>query len=213
MDADRPRGILSPADREFLLGETEMNHEQSRRNAEARIRERVTNAVLDFYLLVHHLKEKDRRQIFEKSIDDDAFVEGLMAMVSFVYAGLDETGTDFEHVLVPAIRKSEEVYAADSMGTTVEVDVTFDVETTVGSELDDVVARLDAGDPVSPRELFSVVVEGSATPSDYDEIDLRLRGDDGALDEEGFVERLASFFDASVERVAERRVKLVSDRK
>ncbi len=32
-DIDRERGILSPADRAYLLGEREMSHEQSKRNA------------------------------------------------------------------------------------------------------------------------------------------------------------------------------------
>lgn len=204
-DADRPRGILSPADREYLLGEAEMAHEQSRRNAEARIRQRVTDAVLDFGLLVHALSEKDRRQIFEKGLDDEAFADGLMTMLAFAYMGLKEQGVDFEHVLVPAIRKSEEVYAADALGSTVGVDVTFDVETTVETELDDVHARIREHEPVTPTELFSTVVAGDSAIADASSIVLQLGTDE---DRDDYVDRFARFLDADVEELPLNRVRL-----
>lgn len=198
-DNDRSRGVLTPADRAYLLGDADMSHEQSKRNAEARIRQRVTDSVLDFDVLAHHLKAKDRQQVFDQAAENDAFVDGLRAMLSFAYIGLKEQGIDFETVLEPAIRASEEVYAADRLGTTVDVDVSFEVETTVGPTVDDVTARLDAGEVVTPRELFAAVVEGDADVDEYDEIRLSLLGD-GDDSESGFVERIARFLDASIDR-------------
>jgi len=205
---DRPRGVLSRADREYLLGETEMTHEQSERNAEARIRERVRDAVLDFNLLVHTLAAKDRRQVFEKSIDDREFVEGLTAMLSFAYMGLKESGVEFDHVLVPAIRKSEEVYAADALGSSVDVEVTFDVETRVRTALDDVTARIEAGEPVAPTELFSLVVGDGTALGDVDEVVVQRGTGEDPRDGNGFVERIAAFLDAEVTPLPLNRVRL-----
>ncbi|MFC7046661.1 hypothetical protein ACFQH6_15730 [Halobacteriaceae archaeon GCM10025711] len=207
-DDDRPRGILSRADRAYLLGEAEMTHEQSKRNAEARIRERVTNAVLDFNLLVHRLQRKDRRQIFDKSVDDPAFRQGLMAMLAFTYMGLKESGVEFEHVLEPAIRKSEGVYAADALGNQVDVTVTFDVETEVATALDDVSDAIQAGDPVAPAELFAVIMGDESALDDADEVILQLGTDDGEARDEEFVDRLATFLDAGIEELPGNRVRL-----
>lgn len=74
-----------------------MTHDQSRRNAEARIRKRVIIAIEDFTLLVHTLKPKDRDGIFG-AVDGPAFVDGVL---SFTYLGLKESGMDFESVLTP----------------------------------------------------------------------------------------------------------------
>ncbi|WP_266080843.1 hypothetical protein [Haladaptatus caseinilyticus] len=202
-DSNRSRGVLTPADRAYLLGEAEMSHEQSKRNAEARIRRRVTNSVLDFDVLVHHFKQKDRQQVFAQAAENDDFIDGLRAMLSFVYIGMKEQGIDFETVLKPAIQKSEEVYAADRLATTVDVDVAFDVETTVGPTVDDITTRLDAGDAVTPRELFSVIIDEQGVVDGFDEIQLRLTGNDSDVSESEFVDRIARFLDVSVEQQSE----------
>ncbi|MFB6156202.1 MAG: hypothetical protein ABEJ22_09920 [Haloferacaceae archaeon] len=209
-DTDRPRGILSPADREFLLGETEMTHEQSRRNAEARIRERVVNGVEDFELLVHAMRTKDRRQVFERAAEGDAFLDGLAAMLSFAYMGLKESGVEFEHVLEPAVRKAEEVYAADVLEQSVDVEVTFDVETTLRADVEEVTARIERGDAVTPVELFSLVIQREGSLPSVDDVVVQ-RGGGGARDDDGFVERLATYLDASVESLAGKRVRLILD--
>lgn len=200
--------MLSPADREFLLGETEMNHDQSRRNAEARIRERITNALVDFNLVIHNLREKDRRQLFEKSMDDEEFREGVMAALSFIYAGTKDVGVDFTHILEPAIRKTEEVRAAKTLGSTVDVDVTFDVKTTPGTPLDDVTAKVETGEPVTPAELFSLVVDDSDAMSNVDDVLVQLGGDDSAHAGPEFVEKLAAFLGGEIEERPLNRIRI-----
>lgn len=194
-DDDRPRGVLSPADRAYLLGTREMSHEQSKRNAAARIRKRVRQAVLDFGLLVHALPEKDRTQVFA-GVEDDAFVDGLAAMLSFVYLGLREQGVPFERVLVPAVEKAEETYAATTLGTSVEADVTFDVARDVGPGVADVAASVERGDPVTPRELFSLVVRGGDDLAGVESVLVQST----AGDDEGFLDRLAGYLGAEVEQ-------------
>lgn len=205
-DIDRPRGMLSKADREYLLGEAEMTHEQSKRNAEARIRNRVHETIVDFNLLVHSLTEKDRRQVFEAAASDPEFVRGLRGMLSFTYLGLKETGVEFEHVLEPAVRKAEEVHAAGALSSTVGVDVTFDVTTHAQTTIDDVTARIRDGGAVTPGELFSVVVGDDDSLADVESILVQCRGNEER--EAEFVARLADFFDAEVEDRPLNRVRL-----
>lgn len=199
-DTDRDRGILTPADRAFLLGEREMGHDQSRRNAEARIRQRVVDSILDFDLLLHTLAEKDRRQVFDELTSDPDSLNGLKAMLAFAYVGTDEQGVDFEEVLVPAVRSSEEACAAARLGANVSVDVTFEVETAVESSLEGVADRLEAGDPVTPRELFSLVMQGDHDPASHDRIALVL--DDAEAVDDQFLERLAAYLEGDLRRAS-----------
>ena len=218
-DTDRDRGILSPADRDYLLGDVEMSHEQSKRNAEARIRQRIFDGVVDFDLLVPFLEEKDRRQVFERAHSEEEFVDGLTAMLAFTYLGLKEQGIDFERVLVPAVRSAEEAYAVEQSATNVSVEISFDVETTVQSTLEGIESRVAAGEPVTPRELFSLVIEGGRDVAVHDRIVLRLtEGDegedgdgDGDEDESGgqaaehaHVERLAAYLEGEVRYASDR---------
>ncbi|USZ71204.1 hypothetical protein [Natronosalvus halobius] len=204
-EIDRERGVLSPADRAYLLGEREMSHDQSRRNAEARIRRRIRAGVLDFDLLLHTLSEKDRRQVFERSGTDEgeALLGAVRAMVAFAYLGLEESGTNFEEILEPAVRGSEEYLAASADDETVSVDVTFEVETAVESSLSGVVSRLEAGDPVTPRELFTLVMQGDHDPTSHDRI--ALVNADGADLTDGFLERMAAYLEGDLRRVTDSR--------
>jgi hypothetical protein len=207
-DPDRPRGVLSPADREFLLGLSEMSHDQSRRNAEARIRERVTNGILDFYLLVRHLKRKDRRQIFDKNLDDTAFRYGLVGMVTFCYMGCKEQGMEFEPGLEPAIRRAEEVYAAEGFDSTVDVDVTFDVTAEPAQPIDDVAESIREGRAVTPGEFLAVMAGETEVLGEVDAVLLRLGVGDVGLDEDEFVARIASFMDGDLEWLDDDRVRV-----
>lgn len=195
-DTDRDRGVLTTADREYLLGERELSHAQSARNAEARIRRRIENGILDFDLLTHYLDEADRRQVFAGAADDEALIDALTAMLSFAYIGLKEQGVDFERVLEPAVRGAETAYAVDQLSANVDVTVTFEVGTEVNSSLDGVEARIAEGTPVSPRELFSLVMEREADLVGYERITLRV--EDGPATENDHVDRLADYLDADV---------------
>lgn len=206
-EIDRERGVLSPADRAYLLGEREMSHDQSKRNAEARIRRRIRAGLLDFDLFLHTLSEKDRRQVFEESASDDGLSEAVRAMVAFTYLGLEESGRDFDAVLEPAVRSAEEYLAATRGDETVSVDVTFDVETTVESSLSGVVSRLENGDPVTPRELFTLVMQAEHDPTVHDRIVL-VTGD-GENRTDGFLERLASYLEGDLRRVTDSRAVIV----
>ncbi|WP_435360282.1 hypothetical protein [Haloarchaeobius sp. DFWS5] len=207
-DADRPRGVLSKADREYLLGLSEMTHEQSKRNAEARIRKRVTHGILDFYLLIRNLDREDRRQIFEKGLDDPGFEYGLTGMTAFTYMGLKEAGMDFEHVLAPAITRAEEAYAAEGFGTTVDVDVTFEVSVSRAERLDSVAAKLRAGEPVAPDAFMSVMAGDDEVLSDIDEVVLDVSKGNLGMEESEFIDRVGAFLGSDPEWLSDELVRI-----
>jgi len=207
-DPDRPRGVLSKADRRYLLGLTEMEHEQSRRNAEARIRERIANGIEDFYLVARRLKQKDRRQVFDKHLDETAFRYGLVGMLTFAYMGTKESGMNFEHLVEPAIRRAEEVYVAERLNSTVDVDVTFDVSVEAGTTLETVAERIREDEAVTPGEFFSVMAGDTDVLEEVESVVLQLGVADLGLEEESFVARVAEFMDGDLEWLADDRVRV-----
>lgn len=64
----------------------------------------------------------------------------------------------------------------------------------VEARLDGIADRLDAGEPVAPRELFSLVMEGERALGDYDRITLQFEIDE----DRDHVDRLAEYLDADV---------------
>lgn len=84
-EVDRPRGILTKSDREYLLGEASIEPQSdSERHVRRRIRERIRNAILDFTLIFENLEGRDRRQIFEGT-DEPPLWDGAVDMLAFLY--------------------------------------------------------------------------------------------------------------------------------
>ncbi len=88
-NSKRGRGILTPADRRYLLGEEELT-EGSEYNTRRRIRERLYNAILDFEIIFNHLSDEDREQVFQtegrgsKMGEDDALHRGLVGVLALI---------------------------------------------------------------------------------------------------------------------------------
>lgn len=59
---DRPRGIFSPTDREYLFGLKEYPYPQSEANRTESIRERTQNALMDFRLMWALVDPDERRE-------------------------------------------------------------------------------------------------------------------------------------------------------
>lgn len=147
-ERERERGVLSPADRDYLRGESDLASVQSERNTRARVRERVYHAVLDFELLVEHLSETDRRLVFEEYFDEvdgtEAF-DALVSAVAFLYRGTTDTDLDFESVLHEAINVAE---AKRNRAATVEFDLTFHA-----LSADQLRRKLERGETLSLTEI------------------------------------------------------------
>ena len=64
---DRPRGLLTEADREYLSGTSDLEPQShGERRARERIRRRVKHALLDFEILFYCLEDRDIEQIYEQ---------------------------------------------------------------------------------------------------------------------------------------------------
>lgn len=63
--SERNRGILTPNDREYLLGKREDIEGAYERRVRKQIRERILNAIIDFWILERCLDDNDLAQIFD----------------------------------------------------------------------------------------------------------------------------------------------------
>ena len=147
-ESDRDRGILSPADREYLRGEREFASAQAERNARARIRDRVFAATFDFELLVDALADRDRELVFEKrfgEVDGAGAFDALVAAFAFYYRASDDAGVRFEDLLTEAINVAE---ASQQRAASVDLDVTYH-----GLSADGLVRKLRTGEELSLTEI------------------------------------------------------------
>lgn len=172
---ERPRGILSQTDREYLCGLKEYAQPQTDANRRQEIRERVLNGMKDFVFLVFGLPEKQREQIFEALEEDDELEDVLGLIVSFVYLGLDKERPRFEGCLERAILQAENLDKLfESAGRATDVDVSLSVE--YNPDVDRLVGRLDRGDDLTAAEIGALVKAGRLDPEDLDQLEEGTKG-------------------------------------
>lgn len=148
MSGERSRGLLSPADRSYLRGETALASVQSERNTRARIRDRIEDGLLDFELLAEHLADREVELLFEKRFEGargTAAFDALVAAVAFLYRGIERTDLDFETVLREGINLAE---APNNRAATVTLDTTFHALDT-----EQLRRKLEDGDSLSLTEI------------------------------------------------------------
>ena len=197
--ADRDRGILTPSDREFLLGRKTDYTEHSKKQKRNRIRRRLRNAILDFTILFEHLEERDRETVFNPDDDDrDAYTRGITDMLAFLHLGTMGYHTPFKHMLSKGVNKAEQELA-DSDYRMVSVD--FNVDPVGRIDVDAVVDKLDSGafDDLTDEELRAFV----RLLGESDEFD--------ATDVRSGMKRQMSAFAERVDAAAERRERRAED--
>ncbi|WP_152421909.1 hypothetical protein [Halorubrum saccharovorum] len=172
---DRPRGFLTPADREFLIGLKEYDHKQQYSNRRQDIRERTANALLDFSLLQYSLRDRDRKRIFqspaeEAGVEGVQFQESIQSMLYWTYLGLKEQRYDFEGLLVRAIEEAEKDFARKYFGETVEISVSFDVDIIRSHDIDTLLAQIESGGPVPANRLYDLLQLSKGVPIDIDDL-------------------------------------------
>ncbi|WP_152420282.1 hypothetical protein [Halococcus thailandensis] len=162
LEHGRERG-LSRADREYLAsgGETIAESENAHVNIRHRIRSRVRESIVDFWLLTEYLEDRDRELIFRKSNnqwDDWELQIGLKSAIQFFYTALDESSlVDFETVLVSGISDAEHKRS----DRPVQVDVDFDVEVDDQFHVKEAYEKFQRGVPLSPREIGTLLLTGT----------------------------------------------------
>jgi hypothetical protein len=177
---ERPRGILSPADRRFLRGEADLRSEQSVYDTRYRIRQRVRDALLDFPLLFAHLDDRDREQVFD---GDERLADAVVDAVAVLYLAAGDCDSSTEGLFTEGIRRAERERTGG------QPTVTLDVETTDRERLERIVETVESGRPHelsdaelrafaqlcggdcdrAPREALAAVVEETSGESDADE--------------------------------------------
>lgn len=124
-DPDRPRGILSPSDREFLLAsdeEREENYSRPGRSKRLRaIRERTVHALLDCRLIYDHMDADERAQIYEAIASTRQWESAIIAALVVVYEASGRLGRTFQWLLDNAIRPLK---TDTEDGTTVSIEYT-----------------------------------------------------------------------------------------
>ncbi|ELZ96172.1 hypothetical protein [Haloferax sulfurifontis] len=200
--ADRGRGILTPSDREFLLGRKTDYTDHSKKQKRNRIRRRLRNAILDFTILFESLEDRDRETVFNPdAADREAYTRGITDMLAFLHLGTMGYYTPFKDMLAEGVNKAEQELAGSDYRM---VTVDFNVEPVGQIDVDAVIDKLERGafDQLTDEEL-QAFVRLLAESDDFSATDLRA---DMKAQMSAFLERI----DAANER-RDRRVDELND--
>lgn len=133
-DYSHGRGILTERDREYLLGKHSYDEEQQERNRRTYIRNRISNSILDFHVLVRYLDERDRKLVFKElaekevpyvdsptgarfRLDDEGELTdeprlnlegGIINAMTFFYLVCQDCDIPFSEVVEEGVRQVEE---------------------------------------------------------------------------------------------------------
>ncbi|ESS03465.1 MAG: hypothetical protein A07HR67_01863 [uncultured archaeon A07HR67] len=199
-DADRPRGILTPSDRDFLLGRKTDYTKHSRKQKRNRIRRRVRNAILDFSILYECLEDRDRETVFDPDDEDsDAYTRGITDILGFLHLGTMGYHTPFKEMLTEGVAKSEQRLAGSEYRM---VSVEFNVEPVGQIDVDEVIAKIEADEfeRITDEELRAFVrllsMSDEFAPTEVRESlnsrvdELAAKMDDSETDREQTLQRL-----------------------
>ena len=167
---DRPRGILSPTDREYLSGQTEYEHPQSESNRKQAIRERVVNAFQDFLLLTLMLSEQERHKIFHEEIPEKQ--ESLASIISFLYLGLEEDVGALERKIEEGIYRGANLSKMGRWsGEVADVDAAINIERR--PDRSEIIQKFEQGntEELTPAEVGILVRSGYLDGEDLDELE------------------------------------------
>lgn len=173
---NRPRGMLTPKDRELLRGEIEYKHQQQYSNRRRDIRERVANGLLDFNIIQYLLQDKDRKLIFRDpssaaGVDDALFSQSIQSMLYWTYLGLKEQNYNFNRLLIEAVEEATEDFARKYWGESVEATVRFDIDVTRKYEIDELITAIENGGPVKSNQVYDLLKLSEGVPIDTSELD------------------------------------------
>lgn len=142
--ADRGRGILTPSDREFLLGRKTDYTEHSKKQKRNRIRRRLRNAFLDFTILFEHLEERDRKTVFNPQNEArDAYTQGITDLLAFLHLGTMGYYVPFKDMLSQGVSRAEQELSGSDYRM---VNVEFNVDPVGQIDVDEVIDKLDGED-------------------------------------------------------------------
>ena len=182
--SNRPSGILTPTDYEFLHNVPNYyegdNARQSRYQRRQNIRRRIVTSLLDFQEIKNYLSDEQRRKIFADpgangAADDHELWAGLESLLQWVYLGCREEGKSFDKLVTDAASTAEEEYHRID-GRLVSAEADFDVEVTENhGRVKSLSKALEEGDPLPARRIYKVPMGGnlSVDPEKVDIVRIR----------------------------------------
>lgn len=162
---DRPRGILSPTDRDYLCGLKEYAQPQTDANRRQDIRERVENGLKDFALLWMFLEQDEREKVFDE-LGEDGTDEVIESMITFAYLGIDQDKTRLEECIergVLAGANADKLFR--SAGRATDTDVSIDIE--YNPDVKKLYQRFSEGAQLSDAEVGFLVRSGKLDVEDF----------------------------------------------
>lgn len=169
-EIQRDRGILTPRDRQYLVGQTDLKAE-SERQVRQRIRDRLKNSVRDFMFIRWCLSERDREAFADDLYRDAGSLwQGYINMLSFFYRLNIDRGYRMESDLYNAI-KSVEDQLEEERGQTIEIDIDIVVDRQVIHDHSDLKDKYEENDPMTPEEFQTLLFDSDH----YDHLSLEER--------------------------------------
>ncbi|WP_336024647.1 hypothetical protein [Halobellus salinisoli] len=168
---DRPRGILSGTDREYLCGLRDYSHQQSELNRRQAIRERTINALKDFNLLWLLLGETEWKKVFD-TFETDELNDTFAAMLSFMYLGIGQDPDRMEKILEHGLYLGANYSTSGRWsGKANDVDVSIDID--YDPDIEALYERVEEGegDQLTPGEIGALVQSGKLEPGDLEKLE------------------------------------------
>ncbi|QZP38253.1 hypothetical protein [Halobaculum magnesiiphilum] len=165
---DRPRGILSPTDREYLCGHKEYAQPQTDANRRQAIRERIVNGLKDFALLSVLLEPGERDKVFAE-LGQEETDEALASMVAFAYLGVEGDRHRLETCLEHGILQGATVgQFSESGGRATDADVSISVE--YDPNIEALYQRFEDDGELTDAEIGALVRAGRIGGDDLEEL-------------------------------------------
>jgi len=165
---DRPRGILSPTDREYLCGLKEYAQPQTDANRRQDIRERVKNSLKDFALLWLLFERKEREKVFD-DLGEEGTYEVIEFMLAFAHLGLERDIARMEERVqrgVLAAENADKLFRSGGRAT--DVDVSINVE--YDPDIEKLYERFEKGRELTDAEVGILVRSGRLEAVDIEKL-------------------------------------------
>lgn len=167
---DRPRGIFTKVDREFIIGDKSYEYKQSESNRRQKIRERVTNGIVDFQLL-NWISDREQEKLFD-DIPTDQLHDYLVSLIAFVYRGIGQNCEMIEEVVQKAIFQveTENEPRSEYRGGIADVSVSIEIEQ--GYDVNKIYERFqqDQSSQLTPAEVGVLVRAGILDENEIEQL-------------------------------------------
>lgn len=169
VDLDRPRGILSKTDRNYLAGRKDYKHEQSELNRKQEIRQRTENSLRDFVFLTNYLESNQKEKIFSAFEEDE--LEDLFSVIfAFIYEGTGRDITQLEKIIKSGLMSDISRGAGKPHITDVK-SVSVDIDIEMKPDVDEAHDRFKQGKVLTPEEIGLLVRHGRLSSGELQELD------------------------------------------